>query len=128
MVACHLRLEVAERIGPRGEVWEPLNDTTVRIAAAQPKNRTLDFRLKPADVLAQVEKSLDELEKLVAKGGAAGCDALAFPEQLEYRLADRTAVKEVLDAAFIPDEPEALIDEEPCNCPRWHAEASAPAL
>src|SRR4029077_3843433 len=53
---------------------------TVRIAAAQPKNRTIDFRLKPADALAQVDKSLDELEKIVHKAGTAGCDALALPE------------------------------------------------
>jgi N-methylhydantoinase A len=38
LVPRRLRLEVAERIGPRGEVWEPLNDTTVRIAAERLKD------------------------------------------------------------------------------------------
>ncbi len=33
LVPRRLRLEVAERVGPRGEVWEPLNETTVRTAA-----------------------------------------------------------------------------------------------
>jgi N-methylhydantoinase A len=33
LVSRRLRLEVAERIGPRGEVWEPLDEATVRAAA-----------------------------------------------------------------------------------------------
>ena len=77
--------------------------TTVRIAAAQPKNRTIDFRLAPAHALAQVDKSLAELEGLVAKAGAAGCDALALPEDtlglLKWELANRAALKEVLPQA-----------------------------
>jgi predicted amidohydrolase len=52
----------------------------VRVAAAQPRNRTIDFRLKPPEVLARVDRSLAELEELVHKAGAAGCDALALPE------------------------------------------------
>ena len=31
---------------------------SMRIAAAQPRNRTIDFRLKPAEVLAEVDRSL----------------------------------------------------------------------
>ncbi len=77
--------------------------TTVRIAAAQPKNRTVDFRLTPAHALAQVDKSLDELEQLVAKAGEAGCDALALSEDtlglLKWELANRLALKEVLPEA-----------------------------
>jgi predicted amidohydrolase len=53
---------------------------SVRIAAAQPRDRTIDFRLKPSEVLARVDRSLAELEQLVHKAGAAGCDALALPE------------------------------------------------
>jgi hypothetical protein len=37
-------------------------------------------------------------------------DALAFPEQLEHRATHRAAVKEMLQAGFITDEPEALVD------------------
>jgi predicted amidohydrolase len=77
--------------------------TTVRIAAAQPKNRTIDFRLAPAHALAQVDKSLAELEGLVAKAGEAGCDALALPEDtlglLKWELANRPALEEVLPHA-----------------------------
>jgi predicted amidohydrolase len=54
--------------------------TSIRVAAAQPKNRTIDFRSSPSQVLAKVDQSLTELEQLVHKAGAAGCDALALPE------------------------------------------------
>src|SRR5262249_17961361 len=53
---------------------------SVRIAAAQPRDRTIDFRLRPSEVLARVDRSLAELEQLVHRAGAAGCDALALPE------------------------------------------------
>jgi predicted amidohydrolase len=52
----------------------------VRIAAAQPRDRTIDFRMKPPEVLAGVDRSLAELEQLVHKAAAAGCDALVLPE------------------------------------------------
>jgi hypothetical protein len=29
-------------------------------------------------------------------------------------------VEEVLDAAFVPDESETLVDQEASNCPGWH--------
>ena len=58
----------------------PEQPRTVRVAAAQPRNRTIDFRLKPTDVLTQVDRSLEELEQIVHKAGAAACDALALPE------------------------------------------------
>ena len=51
-----------------------------RIAAAQPRNRTIDFRLTSAEVLASVDQSLGALGQLVHKAGDAGCDALALPE------------------------------------------------
>lgn len=38
--------------------------------------------------------------------------ALALAKQLEHGAADGTAVKEVLDSAFIADETEALIDQK----------------
>ena len=37
-------------------------------------------------------------------------DALAFPQQFEHRAPDGTAMKEVLEAGFITDEPEAFVD------------------
>src|SRR5258708_1618383 len=49
----------------------------LRIAACQAKRRSIDWRLKkPGDVLAAVERNLDELEKIVHKAGEASCDAL----------------------------------------------------
>jgi hypothetical protein len=54
--------------------------------------------------------------------GFLGCefDALAFSQQLEHRATDRTAVKEVLDAALVSDESETFVDQEASNCPGWH--------
>jgi predicted amidohydrolase len=75
----------------------------MRVAAAQPKNRTIDFQLKPAEVLAQVDESLAELGALVHKAGAAGCDALALPEDtlglLKWEAASPTALDAVLPEA-----------------------------
>ncbi len=42
-------------------------------------------------------------------------DALSFAEQLEDRSADGAPVEEMLDPSFITNEPEAFVDEEPCN-------------
>lgn len=81
----------------------PKKKGLMRIAAAQPKNRTIDFRLKPADVLAQIDRSLAELEKIVRKAGEAGCDALALPEDtlglLKWEAANPKQLKEVLPEA-----------------------------
>jgi predicted amidohydrolase len=81
----------------------PKEKRTVRVAAAQPKNRTIDFRLKPSDALARVELSLDELEKIVHKAGAAGCDVVALPEDTlglgKWEAANKEALKDVLPLA-----------------------------
>jgi predicted amidohydrolase len=77
---------------------------SVRIAAAQPRNRTIDFRLKPPDVLARVDRSLAELEQLVHKAGAAGCDTLALPEDTLGLLKWEAANPHDLDAVL----PEAV--------------------
>jgi len=47
-------------------------------------------------------------------------DTLALAQQLEHCAADGAAVEEVLDSAFVADEPEAFVDEKPCDCPGWH--------
>ncbi len=76
---------------------------TVRIGAAQPKARLVDWKLPPAEALARVEKNLDELEALVRKAGAAGCDALALPEDTlglgKWEAAHRGREGDVLRAA-----------------------------
>jgi predicted amidohydrolase len=53
----------------------------VRIGAAQPRARLIDYRLqRPAEVLARVDRSLDDLAGMVQRAGDLGCDALALPE------------------------------------------------
>lgn len=53
----------------------------VRIGTVQPKSRLIDYRLRDPDrVLEQVDWSLSELVALIDRGGEAGCDVLAFPE------------------------------------------------
>ncbi len=54
---------------------------TVRIAAAQPRNRTIDWKIDdPAEVLRRVDRSIEELKVIIDKAGQAKCDAIAFPE------------------------------------------------
>jgi predicted amidohydrolase len=73
------------------------------VAAAQPRNRTIDFRLKPDDVLDRVDRSLDALEQLVGKAGEAGCDAVALPEDtlglLNWEAANPQRQRSVLSEA-----------------------------
>src|SRR5262245_61036003 len=53
----------------------------VRIAAAQPKRRSIDWHIAdPAEVHERVDQSLAELEPLIHRAGAAGCAVLVFPE------------------------------------------------
>jgi predicted amidohydrolase len=54
--------------------------TTVRVAAAQAAGRVIDFRLKPEEALAAVDRNLVELERIVDRAGEAKCDALVLPE------------------------------------------------
>ena len=52
----------------------------VRIGAAQPGSRLIDWRLTPAQALLEVDRSLKELEQLVHRAGIAGVNALVLPE------------------------------------------------
>jgi predicted amidohydrolase len=86
---------------PRGKKEEK---NSVRIGTAQPRRRLIDHRVKsPAKVLAQVDRSLKELEALVDKAGTAGCDALALPEDTlglgTWEAGNPSLLKEVLPAA-----------------------------
>src|SRR5262249_4781645 len=82
---------------------------SVRVAAAQPKNRTIDYRLKPPEVLAGVDRSLAELEELVHRAGAAGCDALALPEDTLGLLKWESANPQDL-GAVLPEAVERMLD------------------
>jgi predicted amidohydrolase len=76
---------------------------TVRVAAAQAAGRVIDFRLKPDEALAAVEKNLGELERIVDRAGEAKCDALVLPEDtpglLNWVGANEADLKEVLPKA-----------------------------
>src|SRR5258708_9476030 len=47
-------------------------------------------------------------------------DSLTFTQQFEHGPANRAPVEKVFDPALVPNEPEAFVDEQPCNCPGWH--------
>ena len=47
-------------------------------------------------------------------------DALAFSKQFEHRAANRRAMEEVFDAALVPNEPEAFVDQQSCNRAAGH--------
>jgi len=77
---------------------------SVRVGAVQARARIIDYKLKdPADVLKQVDNSLEELEQIIEKAGKAKCDALAFPEDtlglLHWEGVNQEAAKEVLPKA-----------------------------
>jgi predicted amidohydrolase len=78
-------------------------DRRVRVAAAQPRNRTIDYRVSAAEALAQVDQTLGEFEGFIDKAGAAGCDVLALPEDtlglLNWEAAHPDALGDVLPAA-----------------------------
>ena len=76
---------------------------TVRVAAAQAARRVIDFRLKPDEALAAVERNLAELERIVDRAGEAKCDVLVLPEDtpglLNWTGANETLAKEMLPKA-----------------------------
>jgi predicted amidohydrolase len=81
-----------------------IQKTLMRVGAAQPRSRLIDHRLtKPEEVLAQVDRTMGELEQIVRKAGASKCDALAFPEDTlglgTWEAANKPALKEVLPEA-----------------------------
>src|SRR5438477_11673500 len=75
----------------------------MHVGAAQPRSRLIDFHLAPAEIPAQVERSLDALEEIVHRAGAAGCDVVALPEDtlglLHWEQAHKEALANVLPAA-----------------------------
>jgi predicted amidohydrolase len=82
----------------------PAPKPLLRVGAAQPRSRLIDWRLtEPSAVLAEVDRSLGELEGLVHKAGAARCDALAFPEDTpglgRWEAANRQSLERVLPEA-----------------------------
>lgn len=77
---------------------------TIRIAAAQPRARLIDWRLKDVDaVLARLDQSLTELEALLEKAAERRCDAIAFPEDTlglgNWEAGNEALVRELLPRA-----------------------------
>src|SRR5262245_58250704 len=77
--------------------------STIRVAAAQAAKRVIDFRLKPNEVLAGVEKNVAALEGIIDRAGAAKSDVLVLPEDtpglLNWVGANESSTKEVLPNA-----------------------------
>jgi predicted amidohydrolase len=75
----------------------------VRVGSAQPKSQVIDYRLTAAEVLAQVDKSLEALVRIVQKAGDAGCDVLALPEDtlglVRWEAGNPSRLEEVLPEA-----------------------------
>lgn len=76
---------------------------SVRLCAGQPPSRLIDHKRTPTEALAEVDKTLAELEAMVHRAGAAGCDAFALPEDtlglLHWEMAHKEALPEVLPVA-----------------------------
>ncbi len=53
---------------------------TLRVAALQPKRRTLPYKLPYAEALEQVRRNLDELAGLAEEAARQGCRIIGFPE------------------------------------------------
>ncbi|MFN3484512.1 MAG: hypothetical protein ACK44W_03395, partial [Planctomycetota bacterium] len=59
----------------------PAPAAPLRVAALSPAARLVDPRLESRDeILAAVDRHLTELETLIDRAGAAGCAAVALPE------------------------------------------------
>lgn len=76
---------------------------TVRVCAAQPAPPLINWRLAPGEALAEIDVSLRMMEEIVQRAGAAGCDALALPEDtlgiLHWEVGNKAALKQVLPEA-----------------------------
>jgi len=77
---------------------------TVRVAAAQPKRRLVDWQIRdPIEALNLVNQTLQELERIIHRAGEDNCDVLAFPEDTlglgHWEAAHKAMLKEVLPEA-----------------------------
>ncbi len=75
----------------------------VRVCAAQPATKYINWRLTPEGALAGVDSTLRQLEELVSHAGGAGCDVLALPEDtlglLYWEAGNKTLMGKVLPQA-----------------------------
>jgi predicted amidohydrolase len=84
MTLCHLAalaLPLSSLLPCARALSEEPPRRSVRVAVTQPRARVIDYRLTRAeDVLAAVDRNLEELAALARKAGEARCDIVAFPE------------------------------------------------
>lgn len=76
---------------------------SVRLCGGQPPSRLIDYKRSPAEALAEVDKTLAELEAMVHRAGKMGCDAFALPEDslglLHWEMANKKHLADVLPVA-----------------------------
>lgn len=76
---------------------------TRRVCTAQPQARIIDYRLSATQALAEADRALDALERLVARAGEDRCDIFALPEDtlglLHWELGNTAASPGVLRQA-----------------------------
>jgi predicted amidohydrolase len=104
LVFCGSSLESAsgQSVASHVVTAPPPAEQPVRVAAAQAKRRSIDWRLKdPVQVLEAVNKNLAELEQIVHKAGKGKCDALALPEDT-LGLLDWVGVNEQVARDVLP--------------------------
>ncbi|MCW5981710.1 MAG: carbon-nitrogen hydrolase family protein [Bryobacteraceae bacterium] len=81
----------------------PAAEREVRVCAAQPATRLIDWRLTPAEALAEADKNLDALEGIVRRAGESRCDVLALPEDtmglLHWETGNEASMIQVLPRA-----------------------------
>ena len=82
---------------------------TIRVAAAQAQRRSIDWRLNPVDVLAAVDRNLEELERIVHQAGKEKCDALALPEDT-LGLLDWVGMNEAVTKQVLPVAVKRMLD------------------
>lgn len=100
------------RPGNSGEnsTIDGLENRTIRVATCQAQGRSIDWRItKVAEVLAAVDKNLDELEKLILKAGEQKCDVLTLPEDT-LGLLHWYGINEKLAKQVLPEAVKRMID------------------
>ena len=98
----------AIRIGPQKKTAEPSADSAV---PDDPMYTEGALGIQQSDV-----SSAWSLGRLFDRE----LDPLTLAQQLEHCTTDGTPVEEVLHTCFVPDEAEALVDEQTCDCAGRH--------
>lgn len=83
--------------------------TTIRIAAAQPRARLVDWHVRDSrEVLARVDQNLRELAEILDRAAARECDVITFPEDT-LGLGHWQAGNEALSREVLPEAVDRMI-------------------